>query len=273
MSDPAQRSNTWTTLLTIIALVGLVAAVYVGRPVARRIIKQRCVPAPYAAATAKGETPDPHIGETIVYDVSLGMLHLGSSSFTYRSLTTLDNAPAVLMVLHTKVTRFEDTETIYGDPRTFLPLRIERDITTLLSREHIVEAYDQKRHSVVITKTKGKNQSRLVFNKPAVIQNPVLLPHSIRRAASLNIGDTFEVTLPLKTLTLTLTGTEEINTPAGNFNCYRFESNPRQVLIWISADDRRIPVKLQGTGLAGYDMTIREYLPPAQKGTHPPNTN
>jgi hypothetical protein len=45
----------------------------------------------------------------------------------------------------------------------------------------------------------------------------------------------------------------------GSFRSYRFESTPRQIVIWISADELRLPLKIQGIGIMNYILQLREH--------------
>ena len=55
-----------------------------------------------------------------------------------------------------------------------------------------------------------------------------------------------------------LTSVEEVETPAGKFKAYHFQSIPNKFEIWISKDGPSIPVKIQGTGGLGYVMLMKE---------------
>ncbi|MCX5697179.1 MAG: DUF3108 domain-containing protein [Candidatus Omnitrophica bacterium] len=204
-----------------------------------------------------------YLGERITYDIRFGGFRLGSSRFNYLAKAEINGRPALLMTLDTRLARFSDTEKIYGDPVTLLPLRIERYIINWFSREHIIENYDQSAHSVTIKKTKGKRaEAPLVIKKSGPIQNAILLPHYVRRLPVLTLGTVFTVNLPNREFKIELTSIDEVVVPAGTFKAFHCESIPRQIDIWITADERRIPVKIQGSGIFGYLMVMKEYVPP-----------
>ncbi len=204
-----------------------------------------------------------YLGERITYDIRFGGLKLGSSRFNYLAKAEINDQPALLMTLDTRLARFADTEKIYGDPVTLLPMRIERYIINWFSREHIIEVYDQFGHSVTIKKTKGKREEApLVIKKSGPIQNAILLPHYVRRLPLLTLGTVFIVNLPNREFKIELTSIDDVVVPAGTFKAFHFESVPKQIDIWITADERRIPVKIQGSGIFGYLMVMKEYVPP-----------
>ena len=67
------------------------------------------------------------------------------------------------------------------------------------------------------------------------------------------------VTLPTQEFKITLVSIEDVEVPAGTFKAFYFESEPKRFAIWISADDRRIPVKIRGSGGVNYTMAMRSY--------------
>ncbi|NQU73676.1 MAG: DUF3108 domain-containing protein [Candidatus Omnitrophica bacterium] len=202
-----------------------------------------------------------YVGEKITYDVRLGKIPLGKSTFSYISKTEVDGKPLSIMIFDTRLAHFSDTEKIYSDTETFLPVRVERKIFNGLSREKITEEYDQENFTVKITKKTLLREKTSVIQKESSIHNAILLPHHVRRLPDLAVGQTFFANLPNHEFTMKLISVEDIEIPAGTFKTYRFESTPKQITIWISADEHRIPVKIQGIGTYGYTMLMKEYTP------------
>ncbi len=200
-----------------------------------------------------------YVGEKIIYDVKLGKLYLGKAQFNNLANEQLDGRFLGVMTMETKLTRFTDTEKIYSDPETLLPIRVERDILNLFIREKITEDYDQNNFTVTIIKNKRVKQEKLVIEKESHIHNAVLLPYYVRRIPSLDVGKIIIANLPTRRLEIKLVSIEDIKVPAGTFKAYHFESTPKQIEIWISTDERRIPLKIQGTGLFSYSMVMSEY--------------
>lgn len=209
---------------------------------------------------AQTETFRPnHIGERIIYDVKLGKLYLGEARFANIANARLNGRILSVMVLETELTRFIDREKIYSDPQTLLPIRVERDILGWFVQEKITEEYDQNNFSVTIIKNKGGILEETVLKKDSPIHNAVLLPYYVRRIPSLEVGKIIIANLPTRRLEIKLVSLEEIEVPAGTFLTYHFTSVPKEIAIWISADERRLPVKIQGTGIFGYSLVMKEY--------------
>ena len=198
-------------------------------------------------------------GEKITYSVKLGVVSLGTAYFNYLENSSLSGKPVAVISFTTKVTGFQDIEMIYADLSTMLPLKIERKINNMGSRERITENYDQKRSMLAITKIKGNKKEQFDIKKDGNIQNAILLPFSVRREPRLDIGWGSRVRLPTQDFSIKLVSIEDVSVPAGKFKAYHFVSEPEKIEIWITADERRIPVKIKGAASIGYVMYMREY--------------
>lgn len=208
----------------------------------------------------KAETFRPNrIGEKIIYAVKLGNLHLGETRFANIANAQVNGKVLNVIVVETKLAQFRDTEKIYSDPQTLLPVRIERDIVNWFMREKIAEEYDQDNFTVTIIKNKGRSQEKRVIKKDSHIHNAILLPYYVRRIPRLDIGRIIIANLPTRRLEIKLVSIEGVKVPAGTFQAYHFQSTPKQIDIWISTDERRIPIKIQSTGVFGYSMVMKEY--------------
>ncbi|HTY45435.1 MAG TPA: DUF3108 domain-containing protein [Patescibacteria group bacterium] len=205
------------------------------------------------------EKPVVRTGERIVYTVRLKGVNVGTAIFTQKGKTVLGKEAVNLVTFETRVTGFQDTEKIYSDPHSYLPVRIERDINGMSGREKITEAYDQKKHVLVITKVVGKTTREQLIKKETPIHNAIMLPFYVRDIANLAPGWGMQAQLPTQFFIIKLGGIEDVKVPAGKFKCYRFESEPKRFEIWITADGTRIPVKIKGAAGLGYSLLMREY--------------
>jgi hypothetical protein len=243
-----------TTLLVIILFIALSLFI-----LDKIIQKQLAVLTPEFTVVVKKEELPERIGEKIIYDVRLGNINLGKAKFNQLPKTELNSRKLNLVTFDTQLSYFKDTEKIYSDPQTFLPLKVERNVSTWPKAEKITEEYDQENFTVTITKLKGKKKEQALFKRDNVIHNAVLLPFYVRRVARLELGWTLRVNLPTQNFEIKLIDMEDIRVPAGDFKSYHFQSNPSRFEIWISADERRIPLKIKGSGTIGYTLAMREY--------------
>lgn len=196
------------------------------------------------------------LGEKIRYEIKLGKLSVGESTFENRGRIPLQGRDAVRVVFQTRLPRFTDTETIYAHAQSFLPLRVERDVAMWPKRERIVEEYDQQAFRLSITKAGARTT---VIEKSRSLHNAILLPYQVRCFGSLEPGWKMQVTLPTQEFEIELKRIEDVRVPAGVFRCYYFESTPERFAIWVSADERRLPVKIKGSGGIGYTMMMKSF--------------
>jgi hypothetical protein len=202
-------------------------------------------------------------GEKIEYNVYLGTLKVGKATYHHLRKTFLHDKQVELITFLTEAVRFKDRETIYADSDTFLPLVVERKISKPIKPEKIREEYDQENFKLTITKKRfGQSVKEIKSTKP--IHNSILLPFFVRTAEDLNIGWTFTANLPQGEYLIKLTKIEKVNTPAGEFEAYFFESDPNKFKIWIGTDSNRIPLRIDGTGGIGYKMMMQTYTPPGK---------
>jgi len=198
------------------------------------------------------------VGEKITYDVMMGKMRLGSAYYHHLKKTQLHGRTVNLITFVTDIIRFHDLEVIYSDPKTYLPLLIERKVSKLMRPEKIWEDYDQKNFTLTITK-KRFLEKKSTIEKDAPIHNSILLPYYVRSVDKLEIGWSFIANLPQRKYKISLVSIEDIEVPAGKFRAYYFESEPKQIRIWVSADAKRVPLKVEGTGALGYKLLMREY--------------
>lgn len=194
--------------------------------------------------------------ETIFYNIS----PFGTSEYVDFGLVDLNGKKANFVTFKTSLFGFDDLERIYSDPEDNLPLRVERDITFLFSKEYIVENYYSQVGKLLIEKFKeGKLVEEFSFQAQGPIHNAIILPFSLRKVPDLDIGWNFVLRLPDE-FKVNLVSIEEVRVPAGTFKAFHFTSVPEKFEIWITNDVERIPVKIKGTGGLGYTLSMTKRI-------------
>ncbi len=214
---------------------------------------------PVIARARKPKLPD-RVGEKVIYDVMLGKMRVGQAVFHYQAKSELSLKPANLYSFETRMVRFTDKEKIYCDPDTFLPLRVEREISVWPKYEKIIEVYDQGNFTLNIIKTESNRNYEQNFKKDSPIHNAIMLPYLVRQLPELAVGWNFQANLPTQQFKIELVDVEEIKVVAGTFKAYHFKSTPNRFEIWVSADENKIPIKIKGMSGIGYTLVMREYI-------------
>lgn len=193
--------------------------------------------------------------ETIVYEIS----PLGASIYQDMGLVDFRGQTANLTIFKTEVAGFKDTEKIYSDTNTYLPLWVERDLLMWFNnKEYLTEEYVAWENRLTITKFKqGKKVQEYKFKGKGPIHNAILVPFSLRKIPNLEIGWTYNIRLPDE-FKVKLVSVEDVVVPAGKFKAYHFSSTPHKFEIWITTDKLRLPVKIQGIGFS-YTLMMKQY--------------
>jgi hypothetical protein len=193
--------------------------------------------------------------ETILYDIS----PIGISEYRDMGEAEFRGRRVNLVIFKTQVAAFKDTETIYSNPETGLPLWIERDVSFPFNKEYLTEEYIKDENRLVITKFKdNKKVMDYQFKANGPIHCAVLLPFSLRNVPDLKIGWSSIIRLPDE-FEVKLVSVEDVNVPAGTFRAYHFTSTPHKFEIWITADTLRLPVKIEGTGGYPYTLVMKKH--------------
>lgn len=194
--------------------------------------------------------------ETISYDIN----PFGVSLYQDMGPVEFRGRRADLVIFKTQVIGFKDTETIYSDPQTYLPLWVERDLSMWFDREYLTEEYISSQNALTITKfNEGKKIEEYRFKgKSGPIHNAILLPFSLRKIPDLKIGWSYNIRLPDE-FKVEIVSLEEVTVPAGKFKAYHFTSTPNKFEIWISADALRLPVKIKGIGGFSYTLMMKKH--------------
>lgn len=196
-----------------------------------------------------------YAGEKIVYAIS----PVGLAEYNDEGLTELNGRKVRLISFRTHLTGFANLEKIYSDPVTLFPLRVERFVTILLRKEHIIEEYTPEKNALVITKfIHNKKVKEYNFKADGPIHNAVILPFYLRTVSNLDIGWSFIARFPTQ-FKITLTSIDDIRVPGGKFKAYHFTSTPKKFEIWISKDEYRIPIKIKGSGGYKYTMLMKKH--------------
>lgn len=194
-------------------------------------------------------------GEKIIYSIDL----LGQSEYNDLGIVNFQGRNLRLVTFRTHVFGFDDTEKIYIDISSFLPVRVERNITIGFKKEYLVEEYDQKKYTLKVSKFKGnKKVKEYVFKKEGPIHNAVYLPFYLRTIPEPAAGWSFEARFP-DSFKIKFVSLEEITVPAGKFKAYHFTSTPHKFDIWISKDNLRVPLKIKGAGALSYTMQMKSH--------------
>ncbi|MBU1147312.1 MAG: DUF3108 domain-containing protein, partial [Candidatus Omnitrophica bacterium] len=197
-------------------------------------------------------------GEKFIYDVKYKGLKVGRSILTFHGEEKLGDKKAYHITFSTNIPSLKDTEELYADKDTFLPIQVHRAIKKKLGfGDRIKEVYDQENFRVDVSSKSKLRTKRFSIQKDRPIHNAILLAYYYRVNNTFNKGDKFNITLPTFDFEVTFNGIEAVKTPLGEFQAYTFTSDPPKFKLWLSLDERKIPLKIENPSMLGYSLVIR----------------
>ncbi|MBM3251857.1 MAG: DUF3108 domain-containing protein [Candidatus Omnitrophica bacterium] len=185
-------------------------------------------------------------GEKLMFRVKLGFLTIGRSQLIFQGKTKLDEKEVYLIKFTTKTTSFNDTETIYAELDSFLPLKVERDIRMLGKKINITEEYNQEKKMVTITRTEGAKTTKEIIKSDSQLNSILCLIYFYRLPGNIELGKTLSINLPLKKIRLKVKDIQELDVPAGEFDAFLLESEPKGYNFWFDTSISRLPLSIDG---------------------------
>jgi hypothetical protein len=208
-----------------------------------------------------------HPGEIITYHIKKFKVTAGEATLQYHGLVEVDGVGAVGITFTAKALNFLDEEKIYLDPKTFYPLMVKRTLDLWGKKERIDEVYDHSRGEIKIVKTAGGKTTEQIIKREGQIDNIYAFIYRYRASGGGEIGDTLDVHLPTKDVSIKLTEKSNVETASGKkVDAYFLQSDPKQYQLWISTSEQRIPLRIDGAvGLGKTMMVMSSYEPGASR--------
>ncbi len=199
--------------------------------------------------------------ETLTYGIKKFGIRVGEATIEYTEEFDLGGKKAVQIIFTAKGIGFFDQEKIYADPKTMLPLRVERDLDLPVIKEHIVEYYDPQKNIVEIVKSKkGKKVDTVQFKRDHPIDNLYCFIYRYRRNGIFAEGEKFQMNLPTKDVSFEIVRREKNNFYKGADEAWFMESRPSEYRVWFGTQDPKLPLRIDGAvGMAKTAMILEDY--------------
>jgi len=187
------------------------------------------------------------VGESTL--VSQGMVDEGGNAVYHFSSTATSNH--VLRLLYPVRTRIDSIV----DPERFLPIRYTMMGRQGFQRRNRELQFDQDNHVVQVT----MDGERRNYPTVAAVQDPLSALYFYRMTATMQPGEV--VRIPVhdrkrpKQIVVTAGPVETVKTDAGTFQASRLHIKQEEeglflhegdITVWITSDERRLPVRLEG---------------------------
>jgi hypothetical protein len=221
------------------------------------------------------------IGERIDYHVAFGIVPAGKAQIAVLDTTRIEN----LRVVHARTTarsakafdmvfKVRDTIDTWFDAESLYAVHFRKKLNEGPYHHEDVVDYDNSTGLVRRTEN-GKPKPEMTVD-PRV--QDVLSAGFKARTLPLAVGDTFHIKThdvdKAYDLMAIVHSRENVETLAGTFDCFKVEpvlksgglfkkEKGARVFVWVTADDRRIPVMMQSrVSFGAITATMEAYTPP-----------
>lgn len=186
--------------------------------------------------------------ETIKFGVYSSGIRVGSGKISYSGVVDLAAQKSQNIILQVSTFSLLDREAVYASMDFSKPLRVERYVRFLGKTEVIEEDYIDNAKALQIKKTVNKGEPSIAtMRSEESFSNVLALLYWLRNDKDMKKGKSYRVTLPTHKLEFIVKDDQyRIKVPLGRFESFYIESVPPKFKIWLSKDDKRIPVRIQG---------------------------
>ena len=198
------------------------------------------------------------LGEIISYDVRSLAMKMADARIELKGLVNIDGRDAYLITFEAKGSNFFDSEKIYADTKDLYPLRVERDVTYLGSIEKIIEAYDQDKFVVTITKTTQAKPTpeNSVIQKKGKIDNLYCFIYRYRLMGNFQLGSSLRLNLPTKDVSVKIVKKMNLDAAGKTFTTFFLETTPAQYRLWFDTSKKKILLRVDKPAMVGGTIMI-----------------
>ncbi len=200
-------------------------------------------------------------GEKLTYQVTFWGIRIGEIRMTLKEMTEIENIPVYHLLFDAKSSRYSDRKDIFVRTADLYPIRVDFNINKEGVKIIRREDFDQEKKILTVYEKANGEEMRETIQYETRIMDDVWALYYLR-TKELKEGDKFPLQITNAKYTLEVKGKERMEVPAGNFEAYLIISRPPKTKIWLSDDEKKLPLKIQNKILLGsLTLTLVEYMP------------
>lgn len=221
------------------------------------------------------------VGESIVFDIKYGVIQAGTATLEVKGLENVGGRPAyhVLSLARSSramdaVFKVRDRNESWIDVQSLCSLRFHQDMREGFYKRRVETVYDHPAGRFLYKKWRKGREYVYDGAAPAFVQDVLSSLYYIR-TFPLIVGSSHTLSANSGSdswpMTLHVLSQETVDVPAGRFVCFRLEPvlageglfhAKGKLEVWVTADDRRIPVLLRSKVMIGsFDAEMSDYTP------------
>lgn len=192
--------------------------------------------------------------KNLVYDVSFNGFKVGTFNWQYLGKDKFAQRDIYILLAkaNTNIIGIFDLlneEKIFLDRKTFLPLKVERQVSYFGKKEILEEFYNQDKGLIRVVEDKNKDK---ILQQDKPINNILTLMYFFPKDIELKEGSKLYFNLPTQKLSIDVVSDKEfLITPEGKKEAYFLVGKGnRDFRIWLDKKDR-LPLRLDSTSFLG----------------------
>jgi hypothetical protein len=223
-------------------------------------------------------------GEELNFAISYGIITAGSVKMTVEASTWHDTIPSYIVTSKAKTTSFfdnfykvRDLIEIEFDQSNFQSYRYHKKLSEGSYRQNRINFYyPEVGYSILRKKDKNATKWKEIKYEIPVPSHDIFTTFFRVRTFDFAVGDTLKVTVTddgdVTTVDVIVHRLKKMDTIFGNIDCYELEpvllgtdsvfKNSGDIFIYLTADERKIPVLLESEVIFGsFRATLKDYKP------------
>lgn len=196
----------------------------------------------------------------LVYKIYYNGVPSGKIEWLYLGKQKIKEGEAEVLLLSSKAKLLKllsltSREKIFLDSKTYLPLRVERDVVFLGKKEIITEIYDQEEGFVTVKKTHSKTTEEKIY-QDAPIHNILELLYFFPQGIELKSNGWMDFNLPTQKVKIKMVGERRLKINGVSKDTYLLVGRgAKRFNLWLDKE-KRIPLRLEFITVTG-KITIK----------------
>ena len=184
---------------------------------------------------------------------------VGEATLFFGGRVKIKGRDAYSVVFTAKSFNFFDEEKIYIDPKTFLPMEVQRNLNIFGKQEKITEEYSSEKRSVKIVKVSGGKTQERTIAKSEPIDNIYCFIYRYRITGNLEEGESWVMHLPTRNVKINLIKKTQLKVAKKTYDSYFMQSQAKDYQIWFDTNPAKTPLRIDGAlGMNNASLVIAD---------------
>ena len=199
--------------------------------------------------------------EKLVYDVYFNGISSGYIEWEYLGRKDVDGIAVDVLSVNSdtnilNLLDLDSEEKVFINSKTFLPIRVERDIVFFGKKEIIKEVYDQEKGQIKITQSSSKEEEN-ILTQDTPIHNILELLYFFPQDLALEAGKWMIFNLPTQKIKIKMVKERVLKVNGLKKDTYfLIGRGAKRFSLWLDKEEK-IPLRLEFISLVGKITVVR----------------